>query len=283
MSAVSGATTHPVLTLQSGVNAGQIFSIDQLEVVIGRVAEAAVRIDSVGVSRRHARILRTGPAAFAIEDLGSTNGVFVNGARVDRAELVPGDQVQVGPDVILRLTRVDAAQESLARRLFDASTRDGLTGAWSRKYFMGRLDAEVAYAERHAVSIGLLLFDLDHFKKVNDTHGHVAGDAVLRSVGMVVARLLRTEDVFARYGGEEFALLVRGVTPESARRLAERVRKAVASARVPWESGNLRVTLSAGLALLGEEGTAGAQDLIALADRRLYRAKDEGRDRVVTG
>jgi two-component system cell cycle response regulator len=277
----SSLGSRPMLTLLSGVNAGQLFAIERAETVLGRAREAWVRLDDVGISRRHARIVRTGPAAFEIEDLDSTNGVYVNGERVSRASLTPGDQVQVGSEVILRFSMVDAAEEALARQLFESSTRDALTGAWNRKYLAGRLAAEVAYAERHRARLALLLFDLDHFKNINDKHGHVAGDAVLRNVGLVVARLLRTEDVFARYGGEEFVVLVRGIGADNVLRLAQRIRKAVADARVAWVDGDLRMTLSVGIAHLEEAPAQGAGGLIGRADARLYRAKGQGRNCVV--
>jgi diguanylate cyclase (GGDEF)-like protein len=274
---------RPLLTLLSGVNAGEIFSLDQVETVIGRAREAGVRIDALGISRSHARILRLGQGAYSIEDMGSTNGVYVNGVEVKRADLTPGDQLQIGSDVILRFNVVDAAEEKLARQLFESSTRDALTGAWSRKYFLNRLQAEVAYAERHHGQLGLVLFDLDHFKLVNDSYGHAAGDAVLRDVGLRVAGLLREEDVFARYGGEEFAILIRGVTGDSAVRLADRVRKTVGASSVPWQTGELRVTLSAGVALFDDQSRGGVNGLIDLADRRLYAAKAGGRNCVVSG
>jgi len=277
---------RPVLTLLSGVNAGEVFVVDSVgELIIGRARDAEVRIDAVGVSRRHARLSRTGAGAqtIVIEDLGSTNGIYVNGARVRRAELTPGDQLQIGSEVILRLSLIDAAEEALSRQLFESSTRDALTGAYNRRYFMGRLEAEVAYALRHDVKLGLIIFDLDHFKTINDAHGHVAGDAMLRAVGLVVARLLRSEDVFARYGGEEFAVIVRGIAAESVARLAERVRKAVAGVRVPWGDGALQITVSLGLGLLSEQDGVVGSGLIELADTRLYRAKARGRDCVVAG
>ncbi len=281
--------SRPVLTLLTGVNAGETFAIERPHTIIGRAREARVRVDTVGVSRRHARIVRASTGELSIEDLGSTNGVYVNGVRVKVAELTPGDQLQIGSDVLLRYTLVDAAQERLARQLFESSTRDALTGAYNRKYFVARLDAEVAYAARHRTRLAVLVLDLDHFKQVNDTHGHAAGDAVLRTVGLAVGRLLRTEDVFARYGGEEFAIIVRGVPAENVELLAERVRKRVADVRVTWSGGeggvtpaSLSVTLSIGGAMLDEcPADGGGTALVALADARLYRAKGDGRNRIV--
>jgi two-component system cell cycle response regulator len=277
----SAVASRPILTLLSGVNAGQLFSIERNETVIGRARDAWVRLDDVGISRHHARLRRTGHATFTIEDTGSTNGVYVNGQRVTEVALTPGDQLQIGSEVLLRFSMVDVAEEALARQLFESSTRDALTGAYNRKYFMGRLAAEVAYAERHKTRLALLLFDLDHFKKVNDVHGHIAGDAVLRHVGMVVARLLRAEDVFARYGGEEFTILVRGISSENVLRLAQRIRRTVADAKLPGELRGLSVTLSIGMALLDEAAKGGAIGLVQMADARMYVAKENGRNCVV--
>jgi diguanylate cyclase (GGDEF)-like protein len=132
------------------------------------------------------------------------------------------------------------------------------------------------------------LFDLDHFKQVNDTHGHIAGDAVLHGVAAFVARLIRTEDVFARYGGEEFVVLVRGIPHENVVRFAERVRKGVEALAIPWEKALLTARVSVGVASLREEGRAGAaagvsggEALLELADSRLYQAKAAGRNCVI--
>ncbi len=279
VAAAEGREGRAVLTLLSGVNAGELFALDRRETVIGRAREAAIRIDSLGLSRRHARVVRAGDA-YQIEDLGSTNGVFVNGEPVRRGDLAAGDQVQIGSDIILRFSVVDAGEEALARQLFESSTRDALTGAWSRKYVLARLDAEVAYAERHKVPLAVVMFDLDRFKVINDTHGHAAGDAVLRSVGLVVGGLLRTEDVFARFGGEEFIILLRGSSRENAVRLAEHVKHAVARSRVSWKTGELHVTVSAGVAVFEGGSRGGAGVLLELADRRLYLAKEAGRNTV---
>lgn len=273
--------SRPILTLLTGVNAGQVFAIERAQTIIGRAREAWVRVDAAGISRKHARVVRTSPSTFTVEDLASTNGVYVNGTRVQTATLTSGDQLQIGSEVVLRFSLVDDAEEMLARQLYEASTRDVLTGAYNRKYFVARLESEVAFAERHKLPLGLLMFNLDFFKRVNDTHGHVAGDAMLRTVGVTVARLLRAEDVFARYGGEEFVILARGTSRDNLRRLAERVRKAVADARVPWGEAQLQITLSVGVGLLDECLTGGAKALVALADGRLYRAKESGRDRAV--
>jgi two-component system, cell cycle response regulator len=269
------------LTVLLGLNAGQVFTLEPDEIVMGRGRDADVRIDDVGLSRKHARIVRTSGQGYAIEDLGSTNGIFVNGRTVERAELVSGDRVQLGPTVLLRFGFITADEEALARKLYEGSTRDALTQVFNRKYATERLAAEVAYAHRHGTLFSLVLFDLDHFKRVNDSFGHQAGDVVLRVVAAQVQKTTRTEDVLARYGGEEFVVLVRGIEPKGVSVLAERIRVGVERLSIPWESRTLKTSVSIGVASLSECGPkAAVEALVALADERLYRAKASGRNRV---
>jgi diguanylate cyclase (GGDEF)-like protein len=273
-----------LLTVLTGLNAGQVFTLDTDEVTIGRGREATIRIEDVGISRSHSRVVRTMDGKFVVEDLSSTNGTFVGGRKIERAELHTGDRIQVGPNVVLRFAILDEAEEQLAHQLYEASTKDGLTKVYNRKYFVERMAAEVAYAQRHSSLLSVILFDLDLFKRVNDTHGHLAGDVVLRVVAAQVQRTIRTEDVLARYGGEEFVILVRGIPHANASHFGERVRKAVERLTIPWEALQLKATISIGVSSLSElPAAASGDDLLHLADERLYRAKSGGRNRVVAG
>ncbi len=272
---------RPLLKVLVGLNAGQVFTLDGDESVIGRARDAHVHVDDAGISRRHARIVRTEARRYLIEDLGSANGVFVNGRKVERVDLADGDRVQVGPAVVLRFALVAADEEALERDLFDGSTRDALTRLYNRRYAGERLAAEVAYARRHGTLLSVLLFDIDHFKRVNDTFGHPVGDVVLRIVAAQAQKAIRTEDVLARYGGEEFLVLVRGIEPKGVGVLAERIRRGVERLSIPWESQTIRTTVSIGVASLRECGPAATEDsLMTLADERLYKAKAGGRNRV---
>jgi two-component system, cell cycle response regulator len=270
-----------VLTTLRGLNTGEVFTVDQAETTLGRGKESNVRIDDVGISREHARIVRSPDGHHVLEDLNSTNGVFVNRRRVERATLADGDRIQMGPAVVLRYALIDADELALARQLYETSTRDPLTGAYNRRYLTERLAAEVAYAQRHRARLSLVLLDLDHFKRINDDHGHLAGDAVLRAVGANIHQQTRTEDVFARYGGEEFVVLMRGIERQNVAVFAERLRRSVARLSIPWDPEPLRVTVSLGAASLDEcENGAPPDALILIADERLYRSKAEGRNRV---
>ena len=271
------------MTVITGLHAGQVFALDAGDHVIGRGTEANVWVEDPSISRRHACVSRRSDGRFFVEDLGSTNGTFVSGRRIDgRAELVSGDRVQVGPNLILRFAIIDDAEEELQRRLYESSTRDALTRAFNRKYFSERMVAEVAHARRHKTQLALLMLDLDRFKQVNDTHGHLAGDMVLRVVSAQLQRLIRVEDVLARYGGEEFVILIRSTGHGDAAKLAERVRATVERLQIAVQpTVTLGITTSVGIASLSElPPEASGTDLVAMADARLYRAKVGGRNRV---
>ncbi len=268
------------LTMLAGPNAGATFALDSSETVIGRGEAATLCIDEGSISRRHARILRAGDG-YSIEDLASTNGTFVAARRVERARLTPGDRIQIGATCVFRFAIVDETEESLQRRLYESSTRDSLTGALNRKCFFEHLEAELAHARRARAPLSLLMIDVDHFKRINDAHGHGAGDQVLRSIAQCAARTLRAGDLFARYGGEEFATLARAASLAEATELAERLRCAVSALRVEVATGAVGVTISVGVAALEEcEPVREIPDFVGVADARLYLAKRQGRDRV---
>lgn len=269
----------------AGHNVGEMFPVAG-GLVIGRGADADVRVMDDEISRRHARIAVLGSAATPnrkemwIEDLGSKNGTFLNGKPIRRERLEDGDKIQVGASTVLRFAYQDHLEESFQRQMYESALRDPLTRVYNRKYLLDRMQSELAYATRHKSPLSLILFDVDHFKRVNDTHGHPAGDAVLQGLARHVLRIIRTEDVFARYGGEEFAILSRGIRLEGAQKFAERLRTAVAGYPFVHEGTRMQVTISVGVTAVPEAAVERASDLIALADKALYDAKQGGRDRV---
>jgi two-component system cell cycle response regulator len=273
--------TRALLTVVSGASTGRVFSVDG-ETVLGRGRECHVRLDDAGASRAHARITSSADGTYVVEDLGSLNGTFVDGQRVGRVMLESGNRINIGPNIVVTFAIVDAQAERLAHQLYESAIRDPLTRAFNRRYLVERLASEIAYSSRHNSPLGLILFDLDHFKRVNDTHGHLAGDDVLRDVSALVQRLIRVEDVFARYGGEEFVVLVRGIEHDNLGRFAERIRAKVEALEVASNSAVLRVTISAGYASFSEltPQQRTAEGLLRLADDRLYRSKDAGRNSV---
>jgi diguanylate cyclase (GGDEF)-like protein len=275
-------STRALLTVVSGPNIGRVYSVRDGETVLGRGKEAHVRMEDAGASRAHARIVLEEGGHYVLEDLKSTNGTFVAGRRIDRTELSSGDRIHIGPNVVVSFAILDAQAERLAHQNYESSVRDPLTRAHNRRYLVERLASEIAYARRHASRLALILFDLDHFKRVNDTSGHLAGDEVLRDVAGLVSRMIRAEDVFARFGGEEFVILVRGISHVNVGRFAERLRAAVERLEIVHGDAVLKVTISAGLSSLEEfaDSSRSPETMMRVSDERLYRAKTAGRNRV---
>lgn len=271
---------HATLTFIEGPLVGAIVTLaPDASVILGRGATAHVRVPEDTVSREHARIRWDG-TGYVIEDRGST-GTWVNGWKVESWRPLPaGARVQLGSKVRLRFDLHDAAEQRVLADLYEAAMRDALTGAYTRRYLRERLHAELSYAARHRTPVALLMLDLDHFKRVNDRHGHQAGDAVLRVVVAELRAMLRPEDVLVRYGGEELCVLARGLDATHAMALAERLRAAVAGLSIPVVGADVRITVSIGIAATdgsGEPPTVST--LVERADRALYRAKRTGRNR----
>jgi diguanylate cyclase (GGDEF)-like protein len=263
-----------------GAQLGQVTVLPTTPVRVGRAQDSELWLADDGVSRRHARIFPE-DLHYVLEDSQSANGTFIGGQRVERQILRDGDMVQFGPQAVFRYSITDESQEGLLRQLYEASVTDALTGAANREHFDSQLRAELSYARRHKTDLSLVLFDVDHFKNVNDTHGHPVGDQVLVQIAETVRKEVRNEDVFARYGGEEFALILRGIDITGARSVGERLRSKISQRRVPVDKGEIGVTVSVGCASLATLAEQTPEALILTSDQRLYAAKRAGRNRVV--
>lgn len=268
------------LIVLQGSNVGEMHEIDSAETVLGRGQTSSLRLNDEGVSRKHARINRAGDK-YIIEDLNSSNGTLVNGTSVTQRILEDGDKISLGSITILKFTYHDHLDVSFQQQMLDAALRDGLTKAFNKRYFLGRIETELAYAKRHMSALSLVMFDVDHFKRVNDTYGHLAGDLVLTKISKVTTHTVRTEDVFARYGGEEFAVLCRGVNLSNAGILGERLRSAMELSVFEHEGTRMPITISVGVAAFPELVIETPEQLIGAADEALYQAKRTGRNRVL--
>jgi diguanylate cyclase (GGDEF)-like protein len=272
--------TALVLQVVKGPRVGEVFTVEHSHAVLGRGNEADLRIVDPSLSRMHARFDRDGDT-LAITDLDSRNGSFVDGQRLhDRRRLKNGDLIMLG-NVVLRFAHHDAEELQLSRDLYEAAVRDRLTRLHNRGYFDDRLSAEFAYHRRHGGALAVLLVDLDHFKQVNDTHGHAAGDSVLQATAEAIRESLRAEDVAARYGGEEFVVLARGTDSDGALALGERLRARIAQREINVGTGVLRVTASIGVAVMRKDAAFRTPaELLVAADTALYASKHAGRNRV---
>ncbi|HEX7479070.1 MAG TPA: GGDEF domain-containing protein [Polyangiales bacterium] len=267
------------LTVLAGADVGATFTLGAQVTEIGRSPDCHVMLADESVSRAHARIVRVGKQ-YELEDLGSTNGTLVTDQRIEgRVLLQDGTRLQLGR-ILLRFALQDEIDQQASVRMYEMSVRDGLTGMYNRRYLDERIVAEFAFAARHRAPLCVLLCDIDHFKNINDRHGHHAGDHVLRELGAQLRACVRTEDVLARYGGEEFAIIARGVDVAGGQLFAERIRGVAERMQVSWEGKRIVVTLSVGVAHThaGAPATK-AQALVAAADSALYSAKRAGRNR----
>jgi two-component system, cell cycle response regulator len=267
------------LVVLQGTNVGEMHKIEGPEVVIGRAMSAGVRLNDDGISRRHCRVISIGGQVI-IEDLGSANGTLVNGEMVQHHALKEGDKIRLGATTMLKFTYQDKLDETFQQQMIDAALRDAMTRTYNKKFFLDRLETEFAYARRHKTMLSLVMFDVDHFKRVNDTYGHLAGDAVLVHLARITQATIRTEDVLARYGGEEFAVICRGIALLNAGILGERLRTRVEGENFDYQGARLPVTISVGVAALPEANANVPAELVREADTALYEAKRSGRNRV---
>ncbi len=246
---------------------------------IGRSPSSEISFPEVlSISRAHARLEHRGSTVL-IEDLGSTNGTYVNDRPIQKShQLRSGDRFQVGA-VHFKFLHERDVENAYHLAIYDLVMRDGLTEIFNKRKYEEEVEREVARASRYSRPLTMILLDIDHFKVVNDTYGHLCGDYVLKQVAERVRTSLRQEQIFARVGGEEFVVLCPETSIENARRLAEKLRDRIACEPVVYAGFQVPVTCSFGVAQLGRsmrDGTA----LYEAADRAMYDAKQGGRNMV---
>ncbi|HSD37400.1 MAG TPA: GGDEF domain-containing protein [Rhodocyclaceae bacterium] len=257
---------------------GRRFVLDIPKVSIGRDIDNDVVTQSDGVSRKHACIERR-DSEFILQDLESTNGTFANDdpQRVTVRRLMPGDQIHIGDTVFKFLVGNDIEAQYHAA-INHAAITDDLTGVSNRKHLDTLVSDEIPRARRYGRALSLLMLDVDHFKRVNDTHGHLAGDAVLRQIAALLRQRLRPSDEPGRYGGEEFCVILPETGPDQARQIAESIRSMIEAHAFLVDRQTIKATVSIGIATFSP--TMQAEDLYRAADQRLYQAKHAGRNRV---
>lgn len=269
------------LVAYAGAALGRVFPLSLGEVLVGRATECTVILADGEVSRQHAR-LRVEEDQVLVEDLQSTNGTRINGETVQgAAAMKAGDRMELGNHV-LKLVSLDPLERAFHETLLDMSTKDPLTGLANRGSVLAEFQNRFGLSLRYGRPLAIVVCDLDHFKLVNDEHGHGAGDEVLHAFGERLLTTLREADLAGRIGGEEFLMVLPETDLTGARLLAERLRKVIASTPVALPSGNIRITCSLGLAERGEMDLE-AGSLLARADAALYRAKSGGRDQACEG
>jgi two-component system cell cycle response regulator len=279
---ISKITDRPIvrdscLVVIYGEDLGKKHALDKASILIGRSSKSDIQIDQESISRNHAKIVDTGKAHI-IRDLGSTNGTYVNDGPIAEHMLRDGDLIKIG-HTIFKFLSGNNIENSYHEEIYRLTTVDGLTQVYNKRYFVEMLEREISRCHRYGRHLTLILFDLDHFKQINDTYGHLAGDFVLKQVAQVIKAKIRREDLLARYGGEEFAILLPEIDPEQGLTFAEKIRQIVENYPFVFEETRIRVAVSLGVAsVLGE--LMQPAEFIKRADEQLYRAKRSGRNRV---
>ena len=270
------------LILIRGTPQGHRFFITSDEMIIGRDPAADISISDSSISRKHAKVTREGNV-IKIEDLGSSNGTAVNGKKLEAgnvAKLAKEDLIKLGNSIVKYLPAGEI-EIIFYGNLNQAANTDPLTKCFNKGYFLEAIEAEVKRAKALATKLSLIFFDLDHFKKVNDTFGHDAGDFVLKEFTNLIRSLgiLKQKDIFARYGGEEFCLMMPTTSLEDAAKVAETLRGKIHTHEFLYEGKRIPVTSSLGVSELKTDQDT-PQDLIKSADKALYESKQGGRNRV---
>lgn len=266
------------LVVIAGTNVGEMYRIEGV-VDIGRDKQAGIRIVDEGISRRHCQVRQLPMGKLLVEDLGSTNGTFANGERITKEALADGGKIQIGSSTILKFAFTDVLDEDFQRQMYESALTDGLTKVYNKRFYSERIEVEFSSAHRTHAHLALIMMDIDHFKKLNDTYGHPAGDYALQTLAQAIKPLLSEDDIFCRYGGEEFVVVTHADLADAAI-LAETIRQTIEAHDFSWNGSRLKVTLSLGVAGMPDAEFSNHAELLNAADGALYRAKNGGRNRV---
>ena len=265
----------------TGAAMGCRYPLRDQSLVVGRGDDCDIRLQDNSVSRRHARI-EPHTQGFLVHDLDSTNGTFVNDRPLNTpTPLHDGDYLRVG-NCIYRFLAGGNIEAEYHEEIYRLTIQDGLTRIHNQRALAEFLDREVARSQRHNRPLSVLMFDIDKFKAINDSHGHLCGDFVLRELAERVNVTVRKEDLFARSGGEEFALVLVETGLGEAVQVAERVRESIAAHQFRFETTPLKLTVSVGVATTAGDPDINPTALLRAADERLYEAKRTGRNKVVS-
>ena len=244
---------------------------------IGREKNCHIELNDPSVSRQHARI-EFSQSGFTINDLNSSNSTFINDIKVTQQKLCSGDLIQIG-HTIFKFLSSEHIEKQYHEEIYSMMISDGLTKIPNKRYFIEMLEREVSRAQRHQRPLSLIIFDIDHFKLINDNHGHLTGDMILRDLCQRVLPFIRKGEVFARYGGEEFVVLLPEINAQQAYTFSQKLLTIINSDAFIVEQVTIPVTISIGIAQLElNDQKTSPVDLISAADSRLYCAKNDGRN-----
>jgi diguanylate cyclase (GGDEF)-like protein len=263
----------------SGPTMGCRYLLADQALVIGRGDDCAIRVVDHSVSRKHA-LIEPAPEGYYVSDQHSTNGTFVNDKPLDVPRLLnDGDYLRVG-NCLYRYLAGGNIEAEYHEEIYRLTILDGLTQIHNVRYLNEFLEREVVRSQRHNRPLSLLALDIDKFKSLNDSLGHLCGDFILRELAQLIRGKVRQEDLFARAGGEEFVIVLVETNPEGAVQVAERLRQAVAAHQFRFESTPVTLTISIGVSSTMGDAAITPTALRQAADMKLFEAKRTGRNRV---
>ncbi len=273
------AEKQACLLVVGGELNGTLFDLTTEEITVGRSPECTIPLEFNGISRQHFKLVLTEEKCI-LHDLGSSNGTFLNNQKVESSiEVNKGDHIKIGSIALKYLPKGDPERLTYDKLHKEANT-DGLTQCYNKTYFNNQLNIEVKKSKLTGSPLSLIIFDLDHFKKLNDNFGHDAGDYVLKEKAQLLRdNGIRKGDVFGRYGGEEFVVLLPKTNLKQAFEIAERLRKLIETHNFEYDGKKLPVTASIGVADY-RQGVNTGTDLFKRADDAVYKSKENGRNQV---
>ncbi len=272
-----------LLAIAGAARPGEWFKLERQETVIGRADDADIVVDDETISRRHARLELRQDGSWHLVDLGSTNGTFMNGNKVGDSTLSDGDQIQLGPSVVLRFGFQDSLDEALQRNLQEAATRDLLTRAYTRGFLLDAVEKEIAFGQRHQIDSSLLLFAIDSYVELKERLSAQEFDGVLIRLAASLMTAVRTEDIVARCGADCFGVLLRGAARSEAFEVAERLRVMVDTTNFRDGGEGLRISVTGVLRSLSPKGgeVLGGEAMLALLQERLVRTEGERGNKIL--
>lgn len=255
---------------------GSLIPLTYRRLTIGRDQTCDLEINDDFMSRMHA-VLELTEAGYQLSDCNSRNGTFVNDKPISSVILKPGDQIRLG-NHIFKFLSSDHVEIHYHEAVYEMMTLDAMTNVYNRRYFEDAFRREVLRSQRHGRQLSLLIFDIDKFKQINDTYGHLVGDEILKALSARIRGRVRGDEIVARIGGEEFAVVLVETSKRNARLVAESLCELVRSSPLLPDRPELITTISVGGVYTNGLELLSEQDLVAQADQQLYLAKTSGRD-----
>ena len=273
-----------IFTVMSGneTDFGKVFTLNQDRILIGRDKDNDIILDDPKISKVHSEInpiFSDVLEQIIIKDLDSTNGTYVNGILIKQNILKSGDKIEIG-ETVLRFSYNDEVEERYHAKLFTFASTDSLTGMYNKRFILNELETQIKIVKRSQRLFSIVMLDIDDFKVINDSYGHLAGDEYLKRIASIISRSLREQDTASRFGGEEFLLLLPETMIEGACKLAERIRQKIEKMELDFQGHSIKSTISAGVTQYGPE-ISDAESFIRSVDIALYRSKNEGKNRVM--